>query len=105
LTGSSDKRSVFTVWTTRDPTAFTGANFQPINNGSYVESDIAATAVDTAKLAFVTSFRVEANNGERLINPARDIIDFFFIHGDYIVMTVTVTSGTCDSVIEWGEET
>ncbi len=104
VSGASDKRAVFTIWATRDPTAFTGATFSVIGNGSYVESDIAATAADTAKMAFVTSFRVAANSGDHLENPAKDIIDFFFIHGDYIVVTTTVAAGTSDAVLEWGEE-
>lgn len=104
VSGASDKRSVFTIWFTRDETAFTGEDFKPVGNGSFIESDIVATAVDTAKMSFVTSFRVSANSGEHLENPAKDIIDFFFIHGDYIAVTTTVTSGTSDAVLEWGEE-
>jgi len=104
VSGASDKRSVFQIWATRDPAAFTGATFNPVGDGSNVEFDVAATAVNTALLSFVTAFRVEANSFVPLSNPSKDNIDFFFIHGDYIVVTATAVSGTCDAVIEWGEE-
>lgn len=104
VSGASDKRSVFQIWTTRDATAFTGASFSPINAGSLIEADVAATAVDTAKLSFVTSFRVPAGGFQSITNPAKDEIDFFFIHGDYIVITAIESSGSCDAIIEWGEE-
>lgn len=104
ISGASDKRSIFQVWSTRDPTAFTGAVFNPVGGGSYVEFDIAATAVDTAKLNFISAFRVEAASFVSVENPAKDYIDFYFIHGDYIVVTATAAAGTCDAAIEWGEE-
>lgn len=104
VSGSSDKRAIFQIWSTRDATAFTGASFNTVGFGSYVEFDVAATAVDTAKLKFITAFRVEANSYVPVENPAKDNIDFFFIHGDYIVITATAAAGTCDAIVEWGEE-
>lgn len=104
ITGSADKRTIFQAWSTRDPTAFTGAVFNSVGVGSYVEFDIAATAADINKLSFITAFRVPANDSKALDNPAKENVDFFFIHGDYIVVTATVTGGLCDAVIEWGEE-
>lgn len=104
ISGGSDKRAIFNIWTTRDPTAITGASWQDVGNGSFVQYDISATAVDLAKLKYVTSFRVEANDFRPIENPAKDIIDFFFIHGDYILITTTISTGNCDGIIEWGEE-
>lgn len=104
LSGASDKRSIFQVWATRDATAFTGAVFNRAGTSTYVEFDIAATSVDTAKLEFVNAFRVDANSYVPLENPAKNEIDFFFIHGDYLVITATAAAGTCDATFEWGEE-
>jgi len=104
ISGSSDKRSIFQVWFTRDATAFTGASFNPVGISTYIEFDIAATAVNTAKLEFINAFRVEANSFVSLENPAKNEIDFFFIHGDYLVITATAAAGTCDATFEWGEE-
>lgn len=105
ISGASDKRGVFKMWSTRNPAAFTGASFAALGGGSYIEYDVAATAVNTALLRQETSFRVEANSYVSIENPAKENIDFFFIHGDYLVITATVSAGTCDAVFEWGEET
>lgn len=104
ISGASDKRSIFQVWSTRDASAFAGESFNRAGSSTYVEFDIAATAVDTAKLEFINAFRVEANSFVSLENPAKNEIDFFFIHGDYIVITATAAAGTCDATFEWGEE-
>lgn len=104
ITGTSDKRTDFTVWVTRDPTAFTGAAFNSVNFGSYIEKDIAAIAVDTAKLQFLTAFKTEANTSNFRNNPEPTAIDFFATHGDYIVVTMTGSTAQCSAVVEWGEE-
>lgn len=104
ITGTSDKRTEFAIWTTRDPTAFTAAAFNNIGNGSFVDKDIAATAVDIAKLQHLLHFKVEANSSERIITPGTNLADFFIVRGDYIVITATVASATCSATVEFGEE-
>ena len=104
LTCTSDKRTDFTIWTTRDPTAFTGTVFNNIGLGSLADKDIAATAADVAKLQYLISFKVEANTTERVGTPSTNLADFFIIHGDYVVITATVSTTTCSATIEFGEE-
>lgn len=102
--GTSDKRTDFAMWTTRDPTAFTGAAFNPIDYGSLCDIDIAATAVDTAKLQFIIPFKVEANTTERIVTPSTNLADLFVVHGDYLVITATQSTGDCGAGFEFGEE-
>lgn len=104
ISGASDKRGIFKLWSTRNPAAFTGASFNTLGGGSYIEYDIAATAINPALLRKESSFRVEANSFISLENPSKENIDFFFIHGDYLVITASVSAGTCDAGFEWGEE-
>jgi len=111
ITMNCTKKATFKVWSTRDATAFTGPTFVSVNQGSFVESDspdmavgaVRATAVDTAKLRFVTAVNVEANVSREVTNPDPIAILFPIVRGDYIVVTVTASSATADCVIEWGE--
>jgi hypothetical protein len=105
------KKAVFKVWTTRDATAFTGGTFVSVNQGSYVECDspdtvataVRVTAVDVAKLRFVTAANVEAAVPRNIDNPWPAGIVFPIVRGDYIVVTCTASTATSDVVVEWGE--
>ena len=106
-----DKKAVFKVWVTRDPTGFTGATLAAIGNGSFVETDspdavtgaVKATSVTVAKLKLITVIPVQANVTKETNNPFQSRIDFPLIRGDYLVITATVVTGGCECVVEWGE--
>lgn len=114
VTGSTDKRATFSMWVTRDASAIAGATFEKLNAfGSFVESDspdvssgaVRATSVDTAKMQFITTFRVLANDSKAVENPSKDSIDFFLVQGDYLVITANPDANAAiDAAAEWGEE-
>jgi hypothetical protein len=105
------KKATFKVWSTRDATAFTGGTFQSVNQGSYVECDspdmkstaVRVTAVNTAKLRFITAVPVEAAVPREVTNPKPESIVFPIVRGDYLVVTCTAATATSDVVVEWGE--
>ena len=106
------KKGTFKVWTGRDPAGIIGATFQEINNGSFVETDspdvvagaVRATSINTSLLRYITSISVEATVRTEVVNPSRETIEFFLIHGDYVIITGTFSAATAEAVIEWGEE-
>jgi len=99
-----DKRSSIDLWLTRDPTAITGGSFAAIGNGSYVEENLTMTAVDTGKMVRFSRIIGEPNVHETLNNPEPDVIDFYLIHGDYLVATGNGSSVSIETIFEWGEE-
>ncbi len=108
---SCSKKAVFRVWLTRNPAAITGATYQVVNSGSFVECDspdmnpaaVRATAVNTALLRLVTAVPVEASVPREVTNPWPNEIVFPVVRGDYIVITCTAATATADAVVEWGE--
>lgn len=111
ITLNCSKKATFRIWTTRDATAFTSGTFVSVNQGSYVECDSPdtkvgasrVTAVDVAKLRFITAANVEAAVPREIDNPWPDGIVFPIVRGDYVVVTCTASTATADCVIEWGE--
>lgn len=111
ITVTCDKKSLFKVWLTRDPTAITGATFVARGGGSYIETDspdsvagaVSATAVDINKMVLVTAIPLQANATKETNNPFQGRIDFPLVRGDCLVITNTVLTGACEVVIEWGE--
>lgn len=105
------KKATFKVWAGRDPSAITGATFQALGNGSFVQTDspskvagaVSATAVNTALLRNITSIPVEAAVPREVDNPLRERITFPIVRGDYLVITCTASTAVADCVIEWGE--
>lgn len=107
------KKATFKVWRTRDPSAFTGATFVEIANGStHVQTDspdmvagaVRATAVDTTKAVIVRPIPVEAAKETQVDNPYRGRIEFPVVRGDYIFITCTASAATAEAVFEWGEQ-
>jgi hypothetical protein len=106
-----DKNGSFRVWTTRDPTASTGATLVARGGGSFIQTDsndanpaaVAATAVNIAKMNLVTVIPIRANIPKETVNPFQDRIDFPLVRGDYLVITATVSTGAAEAVVEWGE--
>jgi len=105
------KKATFKVWTTRDPTAFTGGTFVSVNQGSFVETDspdtkagaVRVNSVNLAKLRFITAANVEAAVPRDIDNPWPAGIVFPIVRGDYVVVTCTAATATADVVVEWGE--
>jgi len=112
ITVNCSKKATFQVWLTRDPTALTGATFQPLGAGSFVETDspdmhasaVTATAYDDSKMNFITTIHVEALSEKSIDNPYRGRIEFPLVRGDYLVVTGTASSADADCVVEWGEQ-
>lgn len=105
ITVSCDKRAAATFWLTRDPTAIIGGAFNAIGGGSYVEENLTATAVDTAKLSRFHKLTTVANENVSIDNPDHDTVEFFLIHGDYLVITGTDGgAAVMTAIVEWGEE-
>jgi len=106
------KKTVFKVWLTRNPTAFTGMTLVALGEGSFIQSDsvsmtptaVKATAVNLALLSKVTAIPVEAAVPRQMDNPYRGRIEFPLVRGDYLVVTATGASSICDVVVEWGEQ-
>jgi hypothetical protein len=108
ITMTSDKKGIFKVWITRDPAAITGATLATRGGGSYVQTDaspgaVPATSVNTALLNAITSIPAQANTSISTNNPFSTRIDFPIVRGDYLVITLTATTATCESTVEWGE--
>ena len=108
ITLTSDKKGIFKVWITRNPAAITGATLTARGNGSYVQTDASpgatpATSVNIALLNLVTAIPVQANVTRDTNNPFSTRIDFPVVRGDYLVVTLTATTATCEGVVEWGE--
>lgn len=107
------KKATFKLWMTRDPSAFTGATFIEIDNGStHVQTDspdmvagaVRATAIDTTKTVIVRPIPVEAATEKQVDNPYRGRIEFPVVRGDYILVTCTASAATAEAVMEWGEQ-
>lgn len=111
ITVNCSKKATFRVWSGRDPASITGATFQTINSGSFVQTDspskaagaVSATSVNTALLRNISSINVEAAVAREVTNPLRERITFPLVRGDYLIVTCTVASASADCVIEWGE--
>lgn len=105
ITMKADKKCTVKMYRTRDATAIVGGTFAAFREGSFVERNETITSVDTAKMQEFATFRLTAGVLDSRDNPSKDTIDFFGIHGDYIVAVLeTGTTVTVTSTAEWGEE-
>lgn len=111
ITLTCDKKATFKVWACRNPADITGETLVAIGNGSFVQTDspdtvagaVPATAATVANMRLITVIPVQANVSKETNNPFQARIDFPLVRGDYLVITATVSTGTCDAVVEWGE--
>lgn len=63
------------------------------------------TSVDIAKMNEFSSFKIAAGSFVERENPNPEIIDFYLVHGDYLVLVAdTAATAEIDATIEWGEE-
>lgn len=112
VTVANTKKCTFKVWRTRTLADITGATFQTIGGGSYVQTDspdmtagaVRATAATVANMRFQTAITVEAAVTRVVDTPNINIIKFDMVRGDYLVVTCDATAGAADVVIKWGEE-
>lgn len=107
---SCDKKAVFKIWRHRAPALLTGETFAALGNGSFVQTDspdtvagaVAATAASVATMELIDVANLQANGSFSYTRP--DLrMDFDLVRGDYLTVTVTVSTGLCDVVIAWGE--
>lgn len=102
---ASDKKVTVKAYRTRDPAAITGGTFATFLYGSYMESNDTMTSVTIGLMEEFATFKVPAGGTESRDNPSKAIIDFWLIHGDYIVLVCdSGATATIESTIEWGEE-
>lgn len=102
---SSDKKVTVKAYITRDVAAITGGTFDVFRTGSYIERNATMTSINDALMEEISSFKVPAGGTIDRANPAREIIEFFLAHGDYLVMVCDNGSvAEVDVTIEWGEE-
>lgn len=99
-------KAEYKVYQTRDATAITGGAWVTSRPGDFVEANTTFTALDYTKLLPpFSSFKPAA--GETIIkeNPSKDTIDFYGIHGDYLVIAcVDGVNIDTQASIEWGIE-
>lgn len=103
VTLNASKRAVVSLYVTRDATAIIGGAWNTIA-GSYIKENTSATSVDFAKMSRVTIFHCEAYIQKEAVNPNKDIIQFWLVRGDYLVIVGTASGATVDAVFEFGEE-
>ena len=110
ITFNCEKKANYEIYVTRDTTAVTtqngDADWTTVNSGSFAEKvDVSAVqSYDTAKMELLTVGSVQAGETNTIDNPSRETIDFFLIHGDYIVVVGYSASGSSTVIIEYGEE-
>lgn len=108
----NSKKSTFKVWRTRTLANITGATFQTIGNGSWMQTDspdmtagaVRATAATVANMKFVTAIPVESAVARIVDTPNPLVIKFNLVRGDYLVVTSDATAGASDVVVKWGEQ-
>ncbi len=103
------KKATLDVWITRDPTALTinAGTWTNINGGNlqqYAPLLAADSSLDTNKAQLVSVIPVQANINNLEDNPAREKIDFYLVHGDYLILTINGTSVDTQAFIQMGDE-
>ena len=99
-----DKKATVNLWLTRDPTAIVGGVYNVIGNGSYLEENKTAISVDITKMSKFLPIKGVAGVHAMINNPEPDVIDFYIVHGEYLVLTGTGASVSIEVVVEFGEE-
>lgn len=108
----NSKKSTFKVWRTRTLSNITGATFQTIGGGSWIQTDspdmtsgaVRATAATVANMRFITAIPVESAVARIVETPNPMVIKFNLVRGDYLVITSDATAGSSDVVVKWGEQ-
>jgi len=105
---TTDKKSDLKVYYTRDSTALTittGA-FIPLDGPIEVYAPVLATdsTFDSAKADLIDVIPLDVNINNVEDNPAQETIDFFLIHGDYLVFIGEGANAAIRAIIQLGEE-
>jgi len=101
----ASKRSIVDVYTTRDAAAVTAGSWATTRTGSYVESNTTFTAVNTGLMEKLTTVRLAPNTESTKTNPDHNAIEFFIVHGDYVVFVLSSGAAVdVDVTVEWGDE-
>jgi len=103
VTINASKKSSVGMFVTRDATAISGGSWSAIQN-SYVEENSTISSVDFTKMSQVTVFSCEAGVSKETTNPNKDIIQFWLVRGDCLVLVGNGAGALVDAVIEFGEE-
>jgi len=105
ITITADKKSVFDAYQTRDLSSIVGGTWESAKIGSFIETNHTMTSVNTSLMERFSTFRLRAGQIIEKENPFSEAIDFFGVHGDYIVVVCRTGVGVdVDLSIEWGEE-
>lgn len=83
---NADTRAIMKAYYTRDASAITWASFSDIQYDSWLEFDVAATAIDTAKCQLLWTRRIPANWNTTVDLPAPNV-DFYLTAWDYLIIT------------------
>lgn len=97
------------IWVTRDSTALTinVGSWQAVDSGNIEEFKPALSTdstFDTAKARQIDEIPLVANVPGRDENPKPESIDFYLIHGDYLVITGTGAQAAIKVIVQAGEE-
>lgn len=104
-----DKKTDMEIYITRDPTALTinvGA-WESANGGGvevYKPVNSADSSLDTSKATLLDVLPALANVNNVSRNPNRDLIEFFFVHGDYLIVKAVGAQTTARAILQFGEE-
>jgi len=96
ITWSSDQKSFMKAFVTRDATAITWASFIQARDWSWVDYDVSATAIDTAKCQLLWNVRTQQDNNSIVDLPSSNL-DFPLIHWDYLIITMHRENETWDA--------
>lgn len=103
------KKATLDVWITRDTTALTinAGTWEDVNGGNlqkFAPAVAADSSLDTNKAQLVSVIPVQANINNLEDNPAKEKIDFYLVHGDYLILTINGTSVDTQAFIQLGDE-
>ena len=106
-TWSSDQKSYMKAYITRDATAITWASFNDVQTDSWMQYDVAATAIDTAKCQLLWNTRLQIDTPGQVDLPSGKT-SFYLTAWDYLIITVerespTQTANAVVSLEVWEE--
>ena len=85
-TWSSDQKSYMKAYVTRDITAITWASFVDVQADSWMQYDVSATAIDTAKCQLLWNTRLQIDSPWQ-VNLPSGRTNFYLTAWDYLIIT------------------
>jgi len=109
IKASVDKKSDIEIYTTRDTTAFTinTGSWTTLNGGNievFKPTAAADSSLDIAKAQLVDVLPAEPNTNNVAVNPSPELIDYFLVHGDYLIIKAVGAQVTARCIVQAGEE-